>query len=102
MHRHLPAAAASLAASAALARHRHGTPPQPSLPIPRSEAARATALDGRFARLESYDPKSDTWQRHAPRPTPRHAVGATAIGEWVHVAGGGAVRSSVHVAFTLA
>ncbi len=43
---------------------------------------------------------------HAPMPTPRHAVGATLIGDWVYVAGGGAVlgggvQSAVHEAFTL-
>jgi hypothetical protein len=39
-------------------------------------------------------------------PAPRHAVGAAAIGNWIHVAGGGAVlggavQSTVHEAFTL-
>jgi hypothetical protein len=39
-------------------------------------------------------------------PTPRHAVGAVAIGDWIYVAGGGAVlggsvQSAVHEAFTL-
>jgi hypothetical protein len=39
-------------------------------------------------------------------PTPRHAVGATVLGEWIHVAGGGPVlggqlQSAVHEAFTL-
>jgi hypothetical protein len=38
--------------------------------------------------------------------TPRHAVGAAAIGDWIYVAGGGAVlggsvQSAVHEAFTL-
>jgi hypothetical protein len=27
-----------------------------------------------FGQMESYDPASDTWQQHAPMPTPRHAV----------------------------
>jgi hypothetical protein len=40
-------------------------------------------------------------------PTPPHAVGATVIGDWDYVAGGGAVlgeavQSAVHEAFTLA
>jgi hypothetical protein len=59
-----------------------------------------------FGQMESYDAASDTWQQHAPMPTPRHAVAAVAIGEWIHVAGGGAVlggsvQSAVHEAFTL-
>lgn len=59
-----------------------------------------------FGQMESYDPASDSWQSHAPMPTPRHAVGATAIGDRIFVAGGGAVtggavQSAVHEAFTL-
>ena len=45
-------------------------------------------------------------QRHAPMTTPRHAVGAAVTGDWIYVAGGGAVlggsvQSAVHEAFTL-
>jgi N-acetylneuraminic acid mutarotase len=59
-----------------------------------------------FGQMESYDPAADTWQHHAPMTTPRHAVGATVIGDWIYVAGGGAVlggsiQSAVHEAFTL-
>jgi hypothetical protein len=56
--------------------------------------------------MESYDPATDTWQHHAPMPTPRHGMGAVTIGEFIYVAGGGPVvgggiKSSVHEAFTL-
>lgn len=59
-----------------------------------------------YGQMESYDPATDTWQKHAPMPTPRHAVAAVTIGDWVFVAGGGAVlgggvQSAVHEAFTL-
>ena len=59
-----------------------------------------------FGQMESYDPATDSWQHHAPMPTPRHAVGAALIGDWIYVAGGGAVlgggvQSAVHEAFTL-
>jgi N-acetylneuraminic acid mutarotase len=59
-----------------------------------------------FGQMESYDPKTDSWLSHAAMPTPRHAVGAVAIGDWIYVAGGGAVlgggvQSAVHEAFTL-
>lgn len=59
-----------------------------------------------FGQVESYDPATDSWQRHAAMPTPRHAVGAALIGDWIYVAGGGAVtggalQSAVHEAFTL-
>jgi N-acetylneuraminic acid mutarotase len=59
-----------------------------------------------FGQMESYDTKADTWQSHAPMPTPRHAVGAAAIGDWIYVAGGGAVtggavQSAINEAFTL-
>jgi N-acetylneuraminic acid mutarotase len=58
-----------------------------------------------FGQMESYDPAGDSWQRHAPMPTPRHAVGAAAIGDRIYVAGGGAVlggavQSAVNEAFT--
>src|SRR4029078_10812891 len=60
-----------------------------------------------FGQMESYDPATNSWQSHAPMLTPRHAVGATTIGDAIYVAGGGAVtggsvQSSVHEAFTLA
>lgn len=56
--------------------------------------------------MESYDPATDSWQHHAPMPTPRHGMGAVAIDDWIYVAGGGPVvgggiQSSVHEAFTL-
>lgn len=59
-----------------------------------------------FGQMESYDPKADTWLSHAPMPTPRHAVAAVVLGDWIYVAGGGAVtggavQSAVHEAFTL-
>jgi hypothetical protein len=57
--------------------------------------------------MESDGPATDTVQRHARMPMPRHAVAAVTIGDWVDVAGGGAVlggsvQSAVHEAFTLA
>ncbi len=59
-----------------------------------------------FGQMESYDAATDGWQSHAPMPTPRHAVGAAVLGDWIHVAGGGAVtggavQSAIHEAFTL-
>jgi N-acetylneuraminic acid mutarotase len=59
-----------------------------------------------FGQMESYDPKTDSWQSHAPMPTPRHSVGAVAIGDAIYVTGGGAVtggavQSAVNEAFTL-
>ena len=34
-----------------------------------------------FGQMESYDPATNSWQAHAPMTTPRHAVGATTIGD---------------------
>jgi hypothetical protein len=34
---------------------------------------------------------TDTWQHHAPMPTPRHGAGAATIGDSIYVVGGGAV-----------
>lgn len=55
--------------------------------------------------LESYDPDTDSWQSHAPMPTPRHGLGAVTLGNRIHVAGGGPVvgggiQTSTHEAFT--
>ncbi len=64
-------------------------------------------LTGRVhGQMESYDPVADTWQHHAPMPTPRHGMGAVTIGDWIYVAGGGPVvgggiKTAVHEAFTL-
>ena len=49
---------------------------------------------------------TDTWESFAPMTTPRHGLGAVAIGDFIHVAGGGPVmggafQSAVHEAFTL-
>ena len=59
-----------------------------------------------FGQMESYDPATDTWQSHAPMPTPRHAVAAATLGDSIYVAGGGAVlggmvQSAIHEVFTL-
>ncbi len=45
-------------------------------------------------------------ESYAPMTTPRHGLGAVAIGNFIHVAGGGPVmggnfQSAVHEAFTL-
>ena len=48
-----------------------------------------------FGQMESYDPQTNTWQSHAPMTTPRHAVGATTIGDAIYVAGGGAVTGGL-------
>lgn len=58
-----------------------------------------------FGQMESYHPATDTWQHHAPMPTPRHGLGAAAVDGRIHVAGGGpivggGVQSAVHEAFT--
>ena len=59
-----------------------------------------------FGQDEAYDPQKDAWEQYAPLPTPRHGLGAVAIGEAIYVAGGGpivggSVQSAVHEALTL-
>lgn len=59
-----------------------------------------------FGQNEAYDVGKDAWEQYAPRPTPRHGLGAVAIGDAIYVAGGGpivggSVQSAVHEAFTL-
>lgn len=43
---------------------------------------------GVFAEAEAYDGDADTWRTLAPMPTPRHGMGAAAIGERLYVPGG--------------
>ncbi len=38
---------------------------------------------------EAYDPATDRWTAQAPLPTPRHGLGAAAVGARVYVAAGG-------------
>jgi hypothetical protein len=59
-----------------------------------------------FGQNESYDFRGDRWEAHAPMPTPRHGLGAVAIGDTLYVAGGGpivggSIQSSIHEAFIL-
>jgi len=34
-----------------------------------------------FGQMESYDPATDSWQSHAPMPTPLHAVSTAVLGD---------------------
>jgi hypothetical protein len=59
-----------------------------------------------YGQNEAYDIDKDSWESYAPMTTPRHGLGAVAIGDFIHVAGGGPVmggnfQSAVHEAFTL-
>ena len=58
------------------------------------------------ARTRPTTSRSDSWKQYAPMPTPRHGLGAAAIGNTIYVAGGGAVvggniQSAVHEAFVV-
>lgn len=59
-----------------------------------------------FGQNEAYDVAADRWLAYAPMMTPRHGLGAVAVGDAIYVAGGGpvmggGVQSAVHEAFTL-
>jgi hypothetical protein len=61
-------------------------------------------IDRVIGTVESYDPATDSWQHHAPMPTPRHGLGAALIGDTIYVAGGGpivggGIQTAVHEAF---
>ncbi len=64
----------------------------------------AAVASGVFDRVESYDPRSDTWAVHAPMRTPRHGTGAAAVGARIFVPGGAARQgfgaTDIHEAFT--
>lgn len=46
------------------------------------------APTGVFPQAEVYDTAANTWQALAPMPTPRHGMGAAAVGDRVYVPGG--------------
>lgn len=53
----------------------------------------ADAQSGVFPQAEAYDPLSDSWQALPDMPTPRHGMGAAAVGDRVHVPGGADVEA---------
>jgi len=50
------------------------------------------ATSGVFSQAESYDPGSNAWTTLAPMPSPRHGVGAAAVGNRIYLPGGGSVQ----------
>jgi N-acetylneuraminic acid mutarotase len=61
--------------------------------------------DGVFPQNEAYDPRTDTWQSLAPMPTPRHGVGAVAVGDRIFIPGGATVQgfgaTAAHEVYTV-
>jgi N-acetylneuraminic acid mutarotase len=59
--------------------------------------------DGVFATTEVYDPRISAWQRLQPMRTPRHGIGAAAVGRRIYIPGGATVQgfgvTGVHEAF---
>ncbi len=51
------------------------------------------AQSGVFPQVESYDATNNTWTEHAPMMTPRHGMGAAALGESLYVPGGATVQA---------
>lgn len=79
----------------------------PSLPTGRSGIAAAVvkgvlyvfggegnvdAANGVFAQNEAFFPLEGVWRSQAPMPTPRHGIGAAAIGDLIYIPGGGPVQ----------
>ena len=58
---------------------------------------------GVFAQVEVYQPRTNTWQSLTPMPTPRHGIGAAALGRRIYIPGGGPVQgfgvTNVHEVF---
>jgi N-acetylneuraminic acid mutarotase len=63
----------------------------------------AAAPTGIFPHAEVYNPTTNTWQQLAAMPTPRHGIGAAAIGRRIFIPGGATVQgfgvTAVHEAF---
>lgn len=52
----------------------------------------AATPSGVFPQTELYDPGSNTWTSLSPMPSPRHGIGAAAIGQRIFVPGGASVQ----------
>jgi N-acetylneuraminic acid mutarotase len=65
----------------------------------------AARSDGVFPQNEAYDPRTDTWQSLAAMPTPRHGMGAVAVGDRIFLAGGATVAgfgaTAAHEVYTV-
>jgi N-acetylneuraminic acid mutarotase len=61
--------------------------------------------DGVFPHNQVYDPRSDGWTTLEPMPTPRHGIGAAAIGDRIFVPGGATVQgfgaTAAHEVYTV-
>ena len=61
--------------------------------------------DGVFPQNEVYDPRTNTWEALAPMPTPRHGIGAVAIGDRIFIPGGATVAgfgaTAAHEVYTV-
>jgi N-acetylneuraminic acid mutarotase len=53
----------------------------------------AASSRGVFASAESFDAKAKSWTKETAMSNPRHGTAAVAIGDWIYIAGGGAVQS---------
>jgi N-acetylneuraminic acid mutarotase len=61
--------------------------------------------NGVFPQNEVYDTRSDTWDSLTPMPTPRHGMGAAAVGGRIYIPGGANVQGfgavATHEVFTV-
>lgn len=61
--------------------------------------------DGVFPQNEAYDPRTNTWEALAPMPTPRHGIGAVAVGDRIFIPGGATVQgfgtTAAHEVYTV-
>lgn len=65
----------------------------------------AGAASGVFPEVEVYDPAADAWSSLGEMPTPRHGMGAAAVGSTLYVPGGADQQAfsavDTHEAFTM-
>jgi N-acetylneuraminic acid mutarotase len=61
--------------------------------------------DGVFPQNEVYNPRSNTWESLLAMPTPRHGIGAAAVGDRIYIPGGASVQGfgvvSAHEVYTV-
>jgi N-acetylneuraminic acid mutarotase len=65
----------------------------------------AATASGVFAQNEVFDPRSSSWASLATMPTPRHGIGAAAVGDRIFVPGGATVQgfgaTAAHEVYTV-
>jgi N-acetylneuraminic acid mutarotase len=56
---------------------------------------------GIYDEVEAYDPRSNSWEKFAPMPLPRHSLGAATAGDRIYLPGGSPKRGGSEIINTV-